>query len=84
MQAGCATRIYQPDRRLVADGPIRSDLVVVSAQRFQLFGRISKRQEPVGVQALSPEAAVEGFNEGVGRRLAGPAAVQGDPIGIGP
>ena len=51
---------------------MRPDLVVVCAPSLQLFGRIRKRQEPVGVQALGPEAAVEGFNEGVVRRLAGP------------
>ena len=53
------------------------DLVVVSAPSPQLFGRIRKRQEPVGIQALGPEASVEGFDEGVGRRLAG----AGDPQG---
>lgn len=61
-------------------GPI---LVVVTAPSLQLFGRIRKRQEPVGVQTLGPEAAVEGLDEGIVRRLAGPAEVQGDAVGIG-
>lgn len=56
-------------------GPI---LVVVSAPTLQLFGRVGKRQEPVGVQALGPEAAVKGLDEGVIRGLAGPREVQGD------
>jgi hypothetical protein len=63
---------------------MRPDLVVVSAPSLQLFGRIRKRQELVCVQALGPEAPVEGFDEGVVRRLAGPAEVQGDAVGIGP
>lgn len=63
---------------------MRPDLVVVSAPSLQLFGRIRKRQEPVGVQALGPEAAVEGFNERVVGRLAGPGEFQGDATGLGP
>jgi hypothetical protein len=62
---------------------MRPDLVAVSAPSLQLFGRICKRQEPVGVHALGPEAAVEGLDEGIVSRLAGPAEVQGDPVGVG-
>ena len=60
------------------------DLVVVVAPSLQLFGRICKRQEPVSVQTLGPEAAVEGFDEGVVRGLAGAGEVQGDALGEGP
>ena len=63
---------------------MRPDLVVVSAPSLQLFGRIRKRQELVCVQALGPEAAVEGFNEGVVSRLAGPGEVECDALRIGP
>ena len=59
-------------------------VVVVSAPSVQLFGHIRKRRKPVGVQALRPEAAVKDLDEGVVRRLAGPAEVQGDAMGIGP
>ena len=38
----------------------------------------------MSVQALGPEAAVEGLDEGIVSRLAGPAEVQGDAMGIGP
>jgi hypothetical protein len=38
------------------------DLVVVSAPSLQNFGRIRKRQEPLGIQALGPEATVEGLD----------------------
>ncbi len=47
------------------DRPMRAHLVVVSAPILHLFRRVGKRQEPVGVQALRPEAAVEGFDVGV-------------------
>ena len=63
---------------------MRPDLVVVSAPSLQLFRRVCKRQEPVSVQALGPEAAVEGLDEGIVSRLAGPAEVQGDAIGLPP
>lgn len=56
---------------------------MVSAPGLQLFYRICGRQEPVGVQAPGPEAAVEGFDEGLVRRLAGPGQVQGDAVGTG-
>ena len=46
------------------DRPVRPILVAVSAPSLQLFGRVRKGQEPVGVQALGPEATVEGFDVG--------------------
>jgi len=36
-----------------------------SAPILQLFGRIGKRREPVGVQAFRPEAVVEGSDGSV-------------------
>jgi hypothetical protein len=74
----------QQDRWLVADGPVRPILVVVSEPSLHPFGRIRKRQEPVGVQALTAEAAVERLDEGVVRRLAWPREVERDALGIGP
>ena len=59
------------------------NLVVVSAPSLELFGRVCKREEPVGFQALGAVAAVEGFDEGVVRRLAGAGEVQGDAVGVG-
>lgn len=53
-------------------------LVVVSAPILQLFGRIRKRQEPVRVQAFCPEAAVEGFDEGIVRWLSRSREVERD------
>jgi ParB/RepB/Spo0J family partition protein len=71
-RAGCATAVLQRNRRLIADRPVRAFLVVVSAPSLQLFLRVSKRQEPVRVQALCPDAPVESLGEGIVRRLAGP------------
>lgn len=57
--AGCTAGVLQQDRGLVADGPARPILIIVSGPNLHPFGRIRKRQEPVRVQALTPEAAVE-------------------------
>jgi hypothetical protein len=40
-------------------------LVVVLASILHLFRRVGKRQDPVGVQALRPKAAIEGFDAGI-------------------
>jgi hypothetical protein len=61
----------------MADCAVRSLLIVVSAPSLQLFGRVCKRQEPVGVQALGPELAVDGLDEGIVRGLSRPAEPAG-------
>ena len=66
----------QHDRDLVADRAVWSFLVVVSAPILQLFGASARRQEPVGVQAFRPEAAVERLDERIVGRLAGPGEVR--------
>lgn len=43
----------------MADGPVRPILVVLSEPSLHLFGRVRKRQEPVGVQTLAAEAAIK-------------------------
>ncbi len=55
----------------MADRPVRAHLVVVSEPILHLFARVGKRQEPVRVQALAPEPAVEGLDEGIVRGLSG-------------
>lgn len=50
---------------------MRSVFVVVLAPILQLFGGIRKAQEPVCIQALIPEAAVEALDETVLHWLAG-------------
>jgi hypothetical protein len=44
---------------------MRSILVVVLAPILQLFAGVGKGQEPVRVQALGAQAAVEGLDKGV-------------------
>jgi hypothetical protein len=63
---------------------VRPFFVVVFTPSLQLFGSIRKRQEPVLVQALGAEAAIEGFDEGVIGGLAWPGEVEHDAALIGP
>jgi len=74
----------QVGRDVVPDRAMRSDFVVVSAPSVQLFAGVCKAHEPVGVQALRSELAVEGFEEAVVRRLSRPGGVQRDIVGLGP
>ncbi len=46
------------------------DLVVVSTPRLHFRPSVVKAHEPVGVQALSSELPVEGFDERFVRQLA--------------
>ena len=68
------------DRDIVSDRAVRSNLIVVSTPSLHLFSGIGKRQEPVRVQALRTELAIERFDEAIIRRLAGPGEVQGDVV----
>ena len=83
-RACCAAGVLQRDRRLIADRPVRADLVVVSEPILHLCPRIGKRQEPVGVQALAAEPAVERLYERTVRRLARPLEVQRHVLRKGP
>src|SRR6201996_4709424 len=71
-------------RHFVADRAMRSDLIVVSTPSLAFFDRLVEAHEPVCIQALGPEASVEGFDERIVRRLARPREVQGDAVGVGP
>lgn len=64
----------------MVDGLVRPILIIVSNLSLHLFGRIRKRQEPVRVQALTPEAAVKRLDEGVIGGLAGAGEVQCPPF----
>ena len=61
-----------------------SDLVVVSTPIHHFRTRIVKAHEPVCVQTLRSELAVEGLNEAVVGRLTRPREVQRDPALVGP
>lgn len=70
--------------RDVAERRVRPEVIVILPPAFDLLAGIVERQEPVGVQALVPETAVERFDEGVVGRLAWPRIVERDPVVIGP
>ena len=68
----------------MADRAMGTFFVVVSAPILHLRSGIVKRQEPVSVQTLGPELAVEGFDKRIVRWLAGSAEVQSDAVRVGP
>ena len=61
-----------------------ANFIVVSTPLLHLGTGVVKVHEPVRVQALGPELAVEGLDEGIVGGLAGPAEVQDDALLIGP
>ena len=71
-------------RRFVADGTVWSYLVVVSTPSLAFFPCLVEAHEPVGVQALGPELAVERLDEGVVGRFAWPAEVERDAFDVRP
>ena len=58
-------------------------IVTISPKIEYTFG-VVQRHEPVLVQALGPELAVERFNKRVLRRLSWPAEVQFDTLPVRP
>ena len=60
--------VLQQDRRFVTDRAMGPFFVVVPAPILHFFG-VGKRQEPMGVEAFLPEAAVERLDERVVGRL---------------
>src|SRR3546814_19132626 len=69
---------------LVSDGAMWPLFIVVSTPSLQLFRRIGKVQEPMGVQAFRPQPAVERLDERVVGRLAGAREVEDDAALISP
>ncbi len=59
-------------------------LIVVPPKRIDLLLRIVDRREPVHVQTLFAESAVERFDRRVVGGLAATTEVQDDPIGVRP
>ena len=68
----------QQDRRPATNRRVRAFPLVGSTPILQLFVRTRKGQEPVRVQALRSELAVEGLDEAVIGRFSEPREVQGD------
>lgn len=76
--------VLQQNRRSVADRAMGPFFVVVSAPSLHFLLGVRKGQEPVSVEAFGPEAAVEGLDERVVGRFAGPREVQRDTALLGP
>lgn len=55
---------------------MRSDLVIVEPPVFDLLGCVCQAQEPVLVQALLPDKAIERLDKRIAGRLSGPAEVE--------
>jgi hypothetical protein len=70
--------IQQHNRRLLADRPMGAFFVVVLAPILHLFSGVCKAQEPMGVQTLGSEAAIESFDIGVVGWLSRPREVERD------
>lgn len=69
---------------LLPDRAMRALLIVVPAPNLHLLPGIFKVHEPVGIQALRPEASVEGLDERVVGWFAGSREVQRHTPGVGP
>lgn len=79
---------YKPSgelsRRQIAQGRVRTKVVVLSAPRFDLLPSVLERQEPMGVETLVPERAVERLDERVVGRTTRAREVERDPLLVGP
>jgi hypothetical protein len=79
-----AAEIRERYRRPMPDGAVWSIVVAVTAPRLQLRPGVSQGHEPVLVQALRPEAAIERFDERVVGRLAGLVEAERRALRVGP
>jgi hypothetical protein len=59
---------------------VRTNLVVIDPPSLTLYPSIVQAQEPKGVEAFGPDAAVEGLGKHVVRRLAGATEVEDDTV----
>jgi hypothetical protein len=74
----------EPCRRDAADGAVRPHLVLVAAPARDLLPGLVQRLEPLLVQALVSELAVEALDVGVLRGLAGVVDQVLDAAAVGP
>ena len=64
----------------MADRAVWADSIVFDPPRLDFAPGIVQAQEPICVQAFLPDAAVEGFGEGIIGRLARARVVQHDAV----
>ena len=76
--------IEQHKRRLMADRPMGAFLIVVLAPNLQLFTGVCKAQEPMSVETLGSESAIEVLNECIVCRLSWPREVERDTTLVSP
>lgn len=67
-------------RRDIADRGVRPEMSVIDPPVLDLLPWVVERQEPVRVEALIPEAAIERFDERVVGRFAWPGIIHGHAI----
>lgn len=63
---------------------MRTALIIIPSPGLDLGPRVGQRQEPVRVQALVAQAAVERLHERVVGGLARPREIERGPVLIGP
>ena len=72
------------NRNVFSDRTVGSVLVVGPKPILQLYESICKAHEPMRVQTLRPQLAVERLNKAVLRCLSRPREVRGDVVCVGP
>ena len=70
--------------RELSQGAVGSDVIVFMAPRLDGVASVLEGQEPVHVQAVIAERAVEALDEGILRRLSGLDEVELDATRVGP
>jgi hypothetical protein len=58
--------------------------VVIDPPRLDALARIGQREEPAGIETLSPDTGVEGFDESIVGWRSWPGEVQLNTVQIGP
>ena len=76
--------LQQRNRASLPDRPMRAFFVVVPAPILHFFLRVRKVHEPMRIQTLRTEAAVEGLDEGIVGRLSRAREVKRDTMLVGP
>jgi hypothetical protein len=82
--SGLVSLLGEGVRGQAAERHMWPGLIVISPPVFDPLPGISHGEEPRGVQAFRPQAAVERLNVGIVRGRSGPGEVNLHPVQIGP